>query len=87
MAHFDLPQDQLAHYRPELAVPDDLGEFWSTTLAEARTFDVDVTLSADLLRRLRAEARELGVPLSWLVASLIVDTVDSLDGAGSTIAA
>jgi hypothetical protein len=41
--------------------------------------DVDVTLSADLLRRLRAEARELGVPLSWLVASLIVDTVDSID--------
>ena len=44
------------------------------------TPDVDVTLSADLLRRLRDEARELGVPLQWLVASLIVDTVDSLDG-------
>ncbi len=45
MAHFDLTQDQLADYRPELAVPDDLEEFWSTTLAEARGFDVDVQLT------------------------------------------
>lgn len=51
------------------------------------TPDVDVTLSPDLLLRLRAEARDLGVPLQWLVASLIVDTVDSLDEVGSQVAA
>lgn len=49
--------------------------------------DVDVTLSADLLRRLREEARALGVPLQWLVASLVVDTVDSLEAAGGPVAA
>jgi hypothetical protein len=49
--------------------------------------EVDVTLSADLLRRLRAEARALGVPLQWLVASLVVDTVDSLGAAPSPVAA
>ncbi len=39
--------------------------------------EVDVTLSSDLLRRLRDEARTLGVPIEWLIASLIVDTVDT----------
>jgi hypothetical protein len=41
---------------------------------------VDVTLSADLLRHLRSEARRLGLPIEWLVASMILDTVESLDG-------
>ncbi|GMA30521.1 acetylxylan esterase [Litorihabitans aurantiacus] len=44
MAHFDLPQDQLARYRPELDVPDDLDDFWTRTLDEARSFDLDVSL-------------------------------------------
>ena len=35
-----------------------------------------VTLSAELFDRLSAEARSLGLPLEWLVASLVVDTVD-----------
>ncbi len=35
-----------------------------------------VTLSAELFDRLSAEARKLGLPLEWLVASLVVDTVD-----------
>lgn len=38
--------------------------------------EVDVTLSADLLRRLRDEALALGVPIEWLIASLIVDTIE-----------
>jgi hypothetical protein len=49
--------------------------------------EVDVTLSADLLRRLRDEARALGVPLQWLVASLVVDTVDSLGADRDPVAA
>jgi len=35
-----------------------------------------VTLSAELFALLTAEARKLGLPLEWLVASLVVDTVD-----------
>jgi hypothetical protein len=35
-----------------------------------------VTLSAELFELLSVEARKLGLPLEWLVASLVVDTVD-----------
>lgn len=42
--------------------------------------DVAVTLAPELLDRLRQEARELGLPLEYVVASLVVDTVESLDG-------
>lgn len=34
-----------------------------------------VTLSVELFAKLTAEARKLGLPLEWLVASLVVDTV------------
>jgi len=40
---------------------------------------VEVTLSGELLRHLRTEARKLGVPLRWLVASLVVDTVETAE--------
>jgi len=36
MPYDDLPKEQLAAYLPELASPPDLGQFWSTTLAESR---------------------------------------------------
>ena len=36
MALFDLPLDALREYRPELAEPDDLEEFWQRTLSRAR---------------------------------------------------
>jgi hypothetical protein len=38
--------------------------------------DFAVTLSAALWKHLRSEAARLGVPLEWLVASLVVDTLD-----------
>jgi hypothetical protein len=38
--------------------------------------EVAVTLSDELLDHLRDEAKELAVPLEWLVASLVVDTID-----------
>jgi hypothetical protein len=41
------------------------------------TAEVDVTLSPDLFDHLRAEAERLGLPLAWLVASLIVDTFEA----------
>ena len=41
--YFDLPLEQLRTYRPDLAEPDDLDSFWQTTLAEARTHDLDAT--------------------------------------------
>ncbi len=42
MALFDLPLPELERYLPELDVPADLDDFWSSTLAEARTHDLDV---------------------------------------------
>ena len=39
MAQFDMPLSDLERYLPEIDEPADFDEFWSTTLAEARTFD------------------------------------------------
>ena len=39
--------------------------------------EVSVTLAPELLKLLRAESRKLGVSIEWLVASLVVDTIDS----------
>jgi len=41
------------------------------------TSQVMVTLSADLLKQLRKEAREQHVPLRWLVAGLVCDTLET----------
>ncbi len=38
--------------------------------------EVAVTLAPELFERLHAEAKLLGVSLEWLVASLVVDTLD-----------
>jgi hypothetical protein len=38
--------------------------------------EVAVTLSDELLDHLRSEAQRLEIPLEWLVASLVVDTID-----------
>ena len=38
---------------------------------------IKVTLSNDLLEHLRREAMELRVPLRWLVAGIICDTIES----------
>ncbi|AGA26282.1 hypothetical protein [Singulisphaera acidiphila] len=40
--------------------------------------EVAVTLTPELFDRLRTEAELLGVSIAWLVASLIVDTVDKV---------
>jgi len=41
------------------------------------TPEVCVTLSTDLLRQLRSRASELELPLEWLVAGLVCDTLDN----------
>lgn len=38
--------------------------------------ELSVTLSMDLLRHLRNESRRLEIPLEWLVAGLVCDSVD-----------
>ena len=38
--------------------------------------ELAITLSAALFDHLREEAGRLGVPIEWLVASLVVDTID-----------
>lgn len=53
MAIFDLPLDELERYLPDLDEPADFDEFWATTLAEARSFDL----------ALRAEPVDTGLSL------------------------
>jgi hypothetical protein len=40
--------------------------------------EVAVTLAPELFERLKAEARGLGVSLEWLVASLVLDTIEGV---------
>jgi cephalosporin-C deacetylase-like acetyl esterase len=42
MVQFDLPLEGLEAYQPDLREPADLSEFWSTTLAAAREYPLDV---------------------------------------------
>jgi cephalosporin-C deacetylase len=39
---FDLPLAELEQYVPDLEEPDDFDTFWGTTIAQARTHDLDV---------------------------------------------
>lgn len=41
------------------------------------TPQIMVTLSADLFKKLRREAEKRHVPLRWLVAGLVCDTLES----------
>ncbi|MFC1430305.1 acetylxylan esterase [Streptacidiphilus sp. N1-3] len=41
MSLFDLPLDELRSYRSASVEPEDFDQFWSKTLAEARTHDLD----------------------------------------------
>ena len=43
--------------------------------------EVRVTLSDELLDVLQAQARILRVPLRWMIASLVCDTIETVNGA------
>ena len=43
MPHYDLPIDELRAYRPDLAAPDDLDEFWDRTIDETRATELVAT--------------------------------------------
>lgn len=43
MPHYDLPIDELRAYRPDLAAPDDLDEFWRRTIDETRATELVAT--------------------------------------------
>lgn len=45
MAFFDLNEEELRNYRPEVQEPEDFDEFWTITLDQAGQFPLDVTLS------------------------------------------
>jgi len=48
--------------------------------------ELSVTLTPALFDRLTAESRELGIPLEWIVASLVVDSIDAdVDVDGSVL--
>jgi hypothetical protein len=38
--------------------------------------EICVTLSDELMESLRAQSQELKIPLKWLVAGLVCDTID-----------
>ncbi|OLB65721.1 MAG: acetylxylan esterase [Actinobacteria bacterium 13_2_20CM_2_72_6] len=40
MPHFDLALEELRRYKPDVAVPDDLDQFWKATLAAAREHEL-----------------------------------------------
>jgi hypothetical protein len=47
-------------------------------MAMKKIEEVAVTLTPELFDRLRSEAEILGVSIAWLVASLVVDTMDKV---------
>jgi hypothetical protein len=49
--------------------------------------EVSVIPSAKLLSQLRARSADLGVPLTWLAAGLVCDTIESLADQGRPQAA
>ena len=44
MARTDLPLEELIEYRPAVAEPVDFDAFWSETILQTRSFDLDVRL-------------------------------------------
>lgn len=48
--------------------------------------ELDVTLSAELFEQLRSEAQRLEIPLEWLVASLVVDTLEDAGAPADSLA-
>ncbi|MGJ3240873.1 MAG: acetylxylan esterase [Anaerolineae bacterium] len=46
MPHFDLSLEQLQTYHPTRHEPDDFDTFWHTTLADARSFELNATFEA-----------------------------------------
>jgi hypothetical protein len=41
--------------------------------------EIVVTLSDELMASLRAQSQELKIPLKWLVAGLVCDTIETPD--------
>ncbi len=46
MPFFDMPLDELRHYRPDIPEPADFDDFWARTLAEAREHDLNSRFDA-----------------------------------------
>lgn len=49
--------------------------------------EVPVTLSAGLLNQLRSRADGLEIPVEWLVAGIVCDTIESCTGVHPTLPA
>ncbi|MCL1869274.1 MAG: acetylxylan esterase [Promicromonosporaceae bacterium] len=56
MAQFDLPLDELEQYAPDVACPDDLVDFWTRTVTEARA-----TSDTPILKRVETGLTEIVV--------------------------
>src|SRR5664279_1133261 len=61
MALYDLPRAQLREYKPDVREPADFDEFWTATLAEARSAGGDAVLG-DVLRLAGVEITDVTFP-------------------------
>ncbi len=61
MALFDLPLSELRAYKPEVREPGDFDEFWTTTIADARSAGGEVVLG-DVLRLAGVEITDVTFP-------------------------
>ncbi len=87
------PIAAFTHHPPDSADADKIGQLATIIKVDATRFlpcdialkdktmtstsELAVTLSAELLEQLKAEAEMLGLPVEWLVASLVADTIDA----------
>jgi hypothetical protein len=71
--------DRLAQIAPATLRWCNLEGFFQGGVTMTNTAGVEVTLSSELLRHLRAEAKKLGVAIEWLIASMVVDTAETFD--------
>jgi hypothetical protein len=62
-----------------MSLSSDLEGSFQGGVTMTNTAGVEVTLSSELLRHLRAEAKKLGVAIEWLIASMVVDTAETID--------
>jgi hypothetical protein len=71
---------RLSQIAPAMLRRRDLEGSLQGRVTMTNTTGVEVTLSSELLRHLRAEAKKLGVAIEWLIASMVVDTAETIDG-------
>jgi len=78
MARLDMPLDELRAYRPAVAEPSDVDDFWDRTLAEARAHSGNVTATPTQTALSNVVVRDVRFPgfngdsiAAWLIAPAV----------------